>query len=211
MKNLIIIGAGGCGREILQWAKDINKKDKTWNIKGFLDDDANALNNKKCDTPILSSIDAYDIQEEDVFICGIGDSGTRKTVVQKMKDRGAKFVNIIHPTAIVADSCTLGEGVILYPFALVSANAIVSDGCIINMHSSVAHDATLGCYCTISSYCDITGMCTIGDEVFMGTSAKLVPGTKVGDHAFICAGSMVMTRIREGVKVMGNPAKKIAF
>jgi len=211
VKNLIIIGAGGCGREILQWAKDINKQERTWNIKGFLDDDAKALNNKKCDIPILSSIDAYDVQEEDVFVCGIGDSTTRKAVIKKMKDKGAEFVNIIHPTAIVADSCTLGNGIILYPFSLVSDNAIVSDGCIINMHSSVAHDATLGSYCTISSYCDITGMCSVGNEVFMGTSAKLVPGAKVGNHAFICAGSEVMSRIRDDVKVMGNPAKKIAF
>lgn len=211
MKNLIIIGAGGCGREILQWAKDINRKDQTWNIKGFLDDDANALNNKKCDISIISSIDDYKIQEDDVFVCGIGDSATRKAVVNKMKEKGAEFVNIIHPTAIVADSCMLGNGVILYPFSLVSDNATVADGCIINMHSSVAHDATLGSYCTISSYCDITGMCTVGNEVFMGTSAKLVPGTKVGNHAFICAGSVVMSRIRDDVKVMGNPAKKIAF
>lgn len=211
MKNLIIIGAGGCGREILQWAKDINRVNRKWNIKGFLDDDEHALEHKRCDCQIISSIDAYKIQPEDVFVCGIGDSATRKAVIEKMKEKGAEFVNIIHPTAVVADSCMLGNGVILYPFSLISDNAVVSDGCIVNMHSSVAHDATLGSYCTVSSYCDITGMCTVGDEVFMGTSVKLVPGTKVGNHAFICAGSIVMTRVRDGVKVMGNPAKKIAF
>ena len=57
MKNLIIIGAGGCGREVLQWAKDINEKGKQWNIKGFIDDDINALNGKICSVEVLSRID----------------------------------------------------------------------------------------------------------------------------------------------------------
>lgn len=211
MKNLIIIGAGGCGRELLQWVKDINKVKKLWNIKGFLDDDLNALSGKRSDTSIISTIKDYSVEADDVFVCGIGNCSVRKKVVELMTAKGAEFINLIHPTAIVAETSQIGQGVVLYPYSIISDNAVLADGCMVNMHSAVAHDSSLGEYCTISAYCDITGMCSLGNEVFMGTSAKLVPGTKVGNNAFICAGSMVMTRVKDDTKVMGNPAKRVKF
>ena len=211
MKSLVIITAGGCGREVLQWAKDINKKENCWNIKGFIDDNLKALDGLKCDVSILATIDEYKIMPDDVFVCCIGNSYVRKKVVEKMKAKGASFTTLVHPYAVVADSCTLGEGVIIYPFALISDNAVIGDQCIINMHSSVAHDSVLGEYCTISAHCDITGMCQLGDRVFMGTTSNLVPGCRIGDDAYICAGSTVMGRVRAGYKVLGNPAKIVKF
>ena len=211
MKNLVIIAAGGCGREVLQWAKDINEKEERWKIKGFIDDNLLALDGLKCDVPVLDTVDGYAIQPDDEFICCIGNSKTRKTVVEKLKARGAAFTTIIHPNAVIADSCTLGEGVIIYPYALISDNAVIGDGCIINMYSSVAHDSSLGEYCTISAHCDITGMCHLGNRVFMGTTSNMVPTSKIGDDVYICAGSTVMTRIRSGLKVLGNPAKIVKF
>lgn len=211
MRNLIIVAAGGCGREVMQWVKDINKVKKTWKIKGFIDDDLSALDGLRCDVPLLATIDDYEIQPDDEFTCCIGNSNTRKKVVGNLKSKGARFTTIIHPTAVVTDSSCLGEGVIIYPYALISDNASVGDGCIINMYSSVAHDSVLGEYCTISAHCDITGMCTLGDRVFMGSTAQVVPGSVIGDDVYICAGSTVMTRVRAGTKVLGNPAKIVKF
>ena len=213
MKNLVIIAAGGCGREVLQWAKDINgaKTVPQWRIKGFIDDNLGALDNLICDVKILATIDGYEIEPDDVFICCIGNGSTRKHVVEKIKQKGGTFLTLVHPTAVVADSSRLGEGSIIYPYALISDNAVIGNGCIINMYSSIAHDSVLGEYCTVSAHCDVTGMCTLGDRVFMGSSANTVPGIQIGDDVFICAGSTVMTNLRSGIKVFGNPAKRSAF
>lgn len=211
MKNLVIIAAGGCGREVLQWAKDINEKENRWNIKGFIDDNLQALDGLKCDVPILSTIDDYEIQPDDEFVCCIGNSNVRKMVVEKLRAKGAVFATLVHPNAVIADSCTLGEGVIIYPYALISDNAVIGEQCIINMYSSVAHDSVLGEYCTISAHCDVTGMCKLGDRVFMGTTSNMVPSSKIGDDVYICAGSTVMGRVRGGNKVLGNPAKIVKF
>lgn len=210
-KNLVIVGAGGCAREALQWAKDVNRAGERWNIKGFLCDYPDPLKGKKCDVPVLDTIDGYEIGEDDEFVVAIGDSTGRKMVTDKLKARGARLVNLIHPSAVIADSCSLGEGLIIYPFALISDNARIGDGCIINMYSSVAHDSVLGEYCTISAHCDVTGRCTLGDRVFMGSSSQVVPDSRIGNDVFICAGSTVMTRLRDGVKVLGNPAKLVKF
>lgn len=211
MKNLVIIAAGGCGREVLQWAKDINEKENRWIIKGFIDDDLKALDGKNCDVSVISTVDEYSIEADDEFVCCIGNSKIRKMVVDKLSAKGAVFTTLVHPNAIIADSCTLGKGVIVYPYALISDNAVIGNGCIINMYSSIAHDSVLGEYCTISAHCDVTGMCTLGDRVFMGSTSHMVPGSKIGDDVYICAGSTVMTRVRAGTKVLGNPAKIVKF
>lgn len=211
MKNLVIVAAGGCGREVLQWAKDINKESFKWNIKGFIDDNLEALDNLICEEKILSTIDDYEIDPDDEFVCCIGNSKVRKMVVEKLKSRGAVFATLIHPSAVIADTSTLGEGVIIYPFALISDNAVIGDQCIINMYSSIAHDSVLGEYCTISAHCDVTGMCRLGDRVFMGTTSNMAPGSRINDDVYICAGSTVMGRVRAGNKVLGNPAKIVKF
>ena len=209
MKQLIIIGAGGCGREVLQWARDINRAEQRYLIKGFLDNDRNALNGRICSTPILAAVDDYEPQQDDVFVCAIGNGKTRRMITERLKEKGARFETLIHPTAVVADTARLGEGVIIYPFALISDNAVLGDHCIINMHSSVAHDSVLGDFCTVSAHCDITGMCRLGENVFMGTTSNMVPGVTIGDDVYICAGSTVMNRVRKGRKVLGNPAQII--
>lgn len=211
MKNLVIIAAGGCGREVLQWAKDVNRIGKQWSIKGFIDDNLQALTDVNCDVEILATVDGYEIQPNDEFLCCIGNSKVRQQVVEKLKSRGAIFTQLIHPTAVIAETCTLGEGVIIYPYALISDNAVIGNQCIVNMYSSVAHDSQLGEYCTISAHCDVTGMCKLGSRVFMGTTANMVPSSQIGDDAYICAGSTVMGRIRTGNKVLGNPAKIVKF
>ncbi len=211
MKNLVIVGGSGCGREVLQWAKKVNKIENRWKVKGFLDDDLNVLDGKKCGITVLSKVDDYVIEPGDEFVCCIGHSNDRKTVMEKLKAKGAVFTTLIHPSAVIADSCILGEGVIIYPYALVSDNVFIGDGCIINMYSSVAHDSVLGEYCTISAHCDITGGCKLGNRVFMGSTSQVIPGMHIGDDVYICAGSSVMTNIGNGMKVFGNPAKIVKF
>lgn len=210
-KNLIIIAAGGCGREVLQWAKDINKLKDRWNIKGFIDDNLEALNGLKSSFSILSSVEDYEIEPDDEFVCCIGNGKTRKLVVDKLKSKGASFTTIIHPSAVIADTCQLGEGVIVYPFSVISDNVVIGDQCIVNSHTSIGHDSKLGKYCTISAHCDVTGHCQLGSCVFMGTSSNMVPRTRIGDDVEICAGSTVIGRVRAGIKVLGNPAKIVKF
>jgi sugar O-acyltransferase (sialic acid O-acetyltransferase NeuD family) len=207
MKNLLIVGAGGCGRETYQWAQDINRRCPTWTVKGFLDDDLNALHDKQCDINVLSKIDDYIPCPEDELICAIGNCGMKKKITEKLVAKGAKFASIIHPTAIVADTAKLGNGIILYPYTVISDNAHIDTGVIINMHSSVGHDAKLGKYCTISSYCDITGKCVLGNEVFLGSSVKMIPSTIIGDQAFASIGSVIMANVKSNDRVIGNPAR----
>ncbi|MCL2338022.1 MAG: sugar O-acyltransferase, partial [Firmicutes bacterium] len=99
MRKIIIIGAGGYGRELLQWIKDVNKVSPTWTIAGFIDDNLHALNGINCDYAVIGSISDWQPQADEVFALAIGNPQTKEKIVALMKARGAVFTNVIHPTA----------------------------------------------------------------------------------------------------------------
>ncbi|MGI6649741.1 MAG: acetyltransferase [Bacillota bacterium] len=210
MKDLIIVGAGALGRELLQWIKDINRIQAKWVIKGFINDNPNALDGLACDYSIIGSIQAWQPKETEVFACAIANPSAKEKVVNLLKSKGASFETIIHPTAVIGDHNAIGEGVVVYPYACITVNTKIGDFVTL-LRSGIGHDVVVGDFSTISSFCDITGRVQVGRSVFFGSGVTVVPGRKIGDNAYIGAGSVVVTHVKANTKVMGYPAKKFLF
>lgn len=210
MKNLIIVGAGGFGRELLQWVKDINSVTPTWNVQGFIDDNPDALKGYECDYDVIGGVTGCQPCRDVRYAMAIANPSTKERVSREMVSKGARFTSIIHPTAFVSDHVRIGEALVMYPNSGINVNVTIGDFVTI-LSSGVGHDATIGDYCTISSYCDITGRVTLGKRVFMGSHVTTTPGRRIGDDVFVAAGSVVMTNVRTGYRVYGNPAHKMDF
>lgn len=208
MKEIIILGANGFGREVLQWIKDVNRVKETWIIKGFLDDNLSALDGYACDYKVLGTIKDWLPSKNEVFVFAIASPKVKEVIAAQLKSKGAEFANVVHPTSIIGEFCEIGEGLLVTPRAKISPNVKIGDfvtllGC------GVGHDAEIGDYSTLCGCCCVNGNVKLGKRVFVGTSSVIAPTKKVGDDVYICMGSMVMTNIKSGYKVMGYPAKKI--
>lgn len=208
MKEILIVGAGGLGRELLEWLKDCNEVKPRWRIKGFLDDEPGKLDGFDCDHKIVGTITEWTPSADEVFACAIADCQSKERVVSLLKSRGATFESIIHPRAVIGDLNRIGEGLIAFPNSVITVNAVVGDFVTL-LNSQIGHDAVVGDYSTISSYCDITGCVTIGKHVFLGSHVTVAPGRSVGDGAFLGAGSVVLGDVQANTKVLGNPARRI--
>lgn len=206
--DLIIVGASGFGREALQIVKDINKVKQTWNILGFLDDDPKALDGYECDYSVIGSIQEWNPKETEHYVMAIAYPAVKEKVTKLLEGRGAKFVSIIHPTAIIGSFNAIGRGAVIYPYAKITVNVNIGDFVTI-LGSSIGHDVEVGDYSTITGMCAINGHVTIGKKVFVGSHAVIAPGKKIGEDAYIGNGSVVISSIRPGYKVFGNPARKI--
>jgi len=204
--NIIIVGAGGFGREVYLWAKDSFNFSK-YKIKGFLSNNRNDLDNFDIKVRIIGDPDYYEIKENDRFIFAIGDIDTKKRMVTNLKKKGAKFLTLVHPTAIVADTTKIGEGVIICPFCLVSDSVILNDFVMMNTYSSCGHDARVGKYCILSPYATLNGFVILEDEVFLGTHATVISHKKVGYRSKISANSVVMRDVPPNKMVFGVPGK----
>jgi len=208
MYDIIIVGAGGFGREVYLWTKD-SFPDDQYKIKGFLDDNPRILDNYDMDVGIIGDLNSYEIKNQDRFLFAIGDIDVKKRLVARLKKKGAKFLTLIHPTAIVANTAKIGQGVIICPFVTVSDHVQLGDFIIMNIYSSCGHDAKVGNYCILSPYATINGFVILEDEVFLGTHAAVIPYKKVGYKSKISANSVVMRDVAANKIVFGVPGKAI--
>ena len=210
MKRLIIIGAGGFGREVLGYAEDIRcNSDCKWTIGGFIDDNNKALDGYDVEYPIIGSIKDYVPKENDLFICAFGDSDRRLGIGRTFQNRGAVFTNLIHPSAIILKRTVIGTGAIISMNALIANDSICGDFLYMNFGSFIGHDNVIGDGCTLNSYCGTNGTCKLGSRVYMGVHSVIIPGKKVGNDVKICAGAIVFNNIKDGHTVYGNPARNL--
>lgn len=209
MKRLLIVGAGGFGREVLQYAKDMQAVSKTWDYIEFINDDLHALDKFNKSHLIIDTITNYIPKENDEVMCAIGDSLKRYDIVNKLIKKGAVFTNIIHPTAIISPECTIGTGVIISFRAYVGPNSHLSNYVVVNGMSIIGHDSIVEQFSTIGPHCNVMGNVYIGERVYLGGSCCILPGIKVDNDSKIGVGSVVIKNVKEGISVFGNPAKKI--
>ena len=210
-KRLIVVGAGGCGREIMQWAFDVAACGQApWHPYGFIDDNPQVLEGKSSVAPYLGTIQGWQPHPEELFVMGIADPKIKRRLVALLQSRGARFTGLVHPSALVAATATVGQGVVLCPYGVISANSTVGDFVLVNIYSCICHDAQVGDYSTISNHCDLTGGVTLGAEVFVGSHSSIIPGITVGAGAYLGAGSVVVRPVPAGAKVVGVPARPIA-
>lgn len=207
MKRLIIVGAGGFGREVYAWAKDHPDCGKLWGPTGFLDDNPSALDGFDYPVEVLGSIDSYQVGDYDVFLCAIGAPEVKRNVVERMLAKGAAFISLIHPHAVLGENVSIEEGVIVCPGVVVTCDVSIGRFAVVNCLSSLGHDVRVGDWVTISGHCDVTGQCRIGDSSFLGSGARILPGKSVGSDALVGAGSVVLKSVGDGQRVFGNPAR----
>ncbi|MCH5213851.1 MAG: acetyltransferase [Muribaculaceae bacterium] len=210
MKKLIIVGASGFGRELIQYIADANNVSPQWEILGFIDDNLQALEGYPCNYPILGTINDWQPKEDENFICALAFPKVKKYVVEKLVARGAYFITFIHPSATIHNFAEIGEGAVLTPNSVVSANAKVGRFSSI-LGSSVAHDACVGDWSTLSGRCALNGHVHVGESVYMGCGVLVAPSKRIGDNAVVGIGSVVISNVKADTTVFGNPAKKISF
>lgn len=211
MKNLIIIGARGFGREYYNGLKLREDYGKTFVIKGFLDDKFDALSSFEGYAPILSSVEDYIIEPNDVFTCALGDPHYRKKYVNIIKEKGGRFLTLINPKSIIHPNAQIGEGVMISAFCCISANVKIGDFTTIQPFCNIGHDAQIGSFCALESYAFMGGFSAIGENVILHTRATILPHIKIGDDTVVGAGSVVLRNVKAGITVFGVPAKKIEF
>ncbi len=125
-RRLVIVGAGGFGREVLQWARD-SWPDHAARIAGFLSDDPKRLDGFSTGLSILGPVASYEKLPGDYLLLGIGVAYSRRMVAESLMARGAEFVTLVHPTAVVAESARMGRGSIVCPGAIVSDSATLGE------------------------------------------------------------------------------------
>lgn len=203
---IYIIGAGGCGREVLIIYTDLARDNE---VAGFLEENCkqngNILNEKPVyDFSILNSLNNKDIK----LICAIG-TPLRKRLIECTKQLGYEFDTVIHPSVIKSRWVEFGEGVIICPGNVLTTQIVVDNYTIINYGCTVGHDVRIGKYTTISPGARISGRVSIGDECYIGAGSVVIDRKIIGNNVYIGAGAVVTEDVPDNVLALGVPARPV--
>ncbi|MCW5965204.1 MAG: acetyltransferase [Bryobacterales bacterium] len=144
------------------------------------------------------------------FICTIGDNHTRRRLLQQYKANGHTLFSVIHPTAVISPTASIGPGSYVMPLVVVNAEAHVGEGCFLSSTCVVEHHCHIGDYTLLGPGVRMGGSVSIGSLTMVGLGSCIRPGITIGSEATVGAGAVVVRSISDGARVAGNPAKPLS-
>lgn len=211
MKNLLIIGARGWGREVYNMLPDCVGYGLDFVMRGFLDDKADALDGMPGYPPIIDSVEHYAPQEDDVFICALGDAHWKKHYAEIILKKGGRFINIIHKTASISRNSRLGEGCIIDGNVGISCDISIGNFVTMQAYTILGHDVKINNYCHLGARSFMGGYSELGEVTTIQTNSVILPHVKVGNNCVVGAGAVAIKKVKDGTTVFGNPAKVLIF
>lgn len=207
MKDIVIIGAGGFGREVAWLIEEINMKTPTYHLLGFIDDSLEVgyeLNGYK----VIGNTEW--LKDKDFFVvCAVGNPITKKKIILQLKNTKIRYPILIHPSVNISSYTKIGEGSIVCAGNILTVNILIGKHVIINLDCTIGHDAVIEDYCTILPSVNVSGNVKIEECVSVGTGTQIIQGLCIGNNSIIGAGAVVTKDIPNKVVAVGAPAKPI--
>ena len=206
MKNIFIVGTGAVAAELTSFIDDHNTKikaDDRINLIGYIEYEYNIEKywaKYKMKAPVLCDIDAFVPTANEEVLIGISDIPFRNMIINRLKEKNARFANFTHYSVVIPDSVDLGIGNIIYPFCLLGPNTHIGNFNMITSYSFISHDCTIGNGNFLSTT-GLAGRIRIGDGNFFGIRTTVIPNVTIGNNNVIQAGMVVDKSIKDDTTV----------
>jgi len=212
MEKIVIIGAGGFGREVKMLIDQINEQKKTYLIEGFYDDNSK-LKNQINGLPLLGTVEDLSRREDNISVAmGIGIPKIKEEVFQKLSLKKFNFPTLIHPNVFIGkDEVTLGKGCVICANNIITCNIAIGDFVTLNLSCTTGHDTKINSFASFMPSVNISGEVIIGKAVYVGTGAKIINQLQIGENTIVGAGAVVAKSLPANCTAVGMPAKPIKF
>lgn len=212
MQNKIVIfGAGGFAREVLQVILDINHQTKgscPWNPIGFVVDASFSGASQLHDLPVHTGL-AWLKQNADVkVVIAVGSPAARMQIARRISQHTPNaFATVIHPMAWVGRQVKVGPGSVICAGCQITTDIALGAHVHVNIGCTVGHDSTFGDFVTLNPGVNISGNVALGPGCEIGTGSVLLPHVQVGEWAIAGAGTVVTKTLPPNVTAVGIPAR----
>lgn len=213
MKDIVIVGAGGFGREVKFIIDRINKINLSYNLLGFYDDNKD-LPDIINGAPYLGDLKSLISNTKPIsVVLGIGDPNIKSKIVNRLiVNDSLSYPNIIDPGAIIGDDkINLGKGNVICCGVIMTCNIDIKDFTTLNLSCTVGHDTIINDFSSFMPSVNISGEVVIEKGVYVGTGAKIINLLSIGQHTIVGAGAVVAKSLPANCTAVGIPAKPIKF
>ena len=210
MQRIVIFGAGGFGREVLQVVRDINADEQRLEVLGFLVDEAYGDAGSVQGIPMVGGIDWLAKNPGVDVVIAVGSSAARAKIAKRISERVSnQFATLVHPRAWLGRSVDIGPGSVICAGALLTTDIRIGAHVHVNIGATIGHDAFLDDFVTLNPSVNLSGRVKLGRGVEVGTGSVLIPAVEVGAWSVIGAGSVVLNSLDENLTAVGVPARVI--
>lgn len=207
---IVIFGAGGLGREVLQILREQQRVGMQVDCLGFLVDPQFSGPAEIHGVPVHHNIAPLAADQSVRFVVAIGNPLIRSSIVRKIRSSiGSRFATIVHPSCILGDTVTVGSGSILLPAASITTDVRIGQHVLINPQVSIAHDCVVEDYVSLGPKVSLAGGVHLEKGCELGTAATVIPRQRVGRWAVVGAGAVVIDPVMPNVTVVGVPARVV--
>lgn len=207
---LVIVGAGGLGREVAALIEARNAQESRWDLQGYVDDDEGLHDTSVMEYPVLGPVDWLSGQRSLFYAIAIGEGKTRRHVASRIDDAQAQPTSLLHPSVSIHRTTTVGPGTIICGGASPTVNVQIGAHVVVDQHCTVGHDSTLADFVTLHPGSRISGSVRLETGVTLGAGAVVLPNTRIGAHATVGAGAVVTEDLSPNCTAVGVPARPLS-
>ncbi len=209
-KKVVVIGAGGFGRECAEVCKRQFLHSRDVELVGFLDDDENLHGKYFEGIKVLGALNwIHTINYQPYFVVGLGDPKIREGLTKRAIGLGYKPITLIDPTVVISTGVKIGKGVVILPNVNLAIGCKIGDHVHINYNAVIGHFTEIGEYTTIGPSANIVGDVKVGEMCYIGTNATVLQGVSISINNVIGANACVLKDTEMNSTYVGIPAKRL--
>lgn len=210
-RPLVIVGAGGLGREIAVLVAQLNEAGGSWDLRGFYDDKVPA-------TPTVAGLlylgtvaDLAATPTPLAVAVAVGSSAGRAAVVGRLASAQLSFPALVHPQVALRahQRISVGAGCLIQRGCILTCDSTLGRFVLLNLGCTVGHDAVLEDFCSLMPHANVGGGAHLETGVYLGTNATVIHQVRVGARATVGAGAVVVRHLPAGCTAVGVPARRI--
>jgi sugar O-acyltransferase (sialic acid O-acetyltransferase NeuD family) len=202
MVPLVVLGATEFSAEIADLIADTGE----FEVEAFVENDLRErADGTLAGRPVLWIDDAKGLASTHLAVCGLGTT-RRSRFTDQAATLGFRFATVVHPTAHVSSTSTLGAGTIVGAGAVIGAHTTIGRHVIVNRGTLVGHHTVIGDHVSLQSGANVAGLCKVGDATYVGMGALILNTVHVGSNSVVGAGAVVTRDVPDNVQVVGIPA-----
>jgi UDP-perosamine 4-acetyltransferase len=208
MDSVVIVGAGGHGRVVL----DILRAARKYKAVGFIDADESLAGTTVGGLKVLGPANQLPkLRQKKICraLIAIGDNATRVKYARMLDQHGFELISATHPSATISKSATIGRNVVVAAGAVVCTEARIGDHAIINTAATVDHESVIGAAAHLCPGVRLAGRVRVGELAFVGIGASVIQCLTIGDRAVVGAGAVVVRDVPPDATVVGVPARVV--
>jgi sugar O-acyltransferase (sialic acid O-acetyltransferase NeuD family) len=210
-RKIVILGAGGFAREVLDIFEACNKVGQDYDVLGYVVESRyGSTGTVFNDKPILGDFDWLSRYAKEVYaICAVGAPQLRLRLVRFAKERGLRFCSIIHPTAVLTRWVTIGEGVVITAGCVLTNQIHIGNHVHVNLDCTIGHDAVLDDFVTLAPGVHVSGKVALSTGCYIGTGSNIIDNVHIGEWSIVGAGSTIVKDVPANTTVVGVPGRVI--